>query len=600
MTLSVRGKLFLIAVALISGIGLVATASLSHALRGWLESRIERELSRHAETLQEMLNTRAYPAATDVEADALADRLGRTTGARVTLIAANGHVLGDSQISPHEVMRMESHEHRPEVKQALATGRGVTRRYSTTIDTDLLYVAVPFGRQGSVVRVAGALSEVDAAVGRLWFAALVVMVLGVIVAAFMSGLASHLSSRALTSLVQSARAVVTGKLGRRLPISSSDEVATIAGSFNQLAEELEGTVRSLAEERERLEAILEDMSEGVLTVDANRRVTLANRSAIALLRPSAPPQNRDLLETVRSPQLVELIVATEGGDGAVAEMEIVLPSRRTVVARATPLRRTGGVVVVMHDVTEMRRLEAVRRDFVANVSHELRTPVSIVRANAETLLDALDFSGQKEARDFLTAIHRNAERLSALIADLLDLSRIEAGRYELELGPCTVREHAQRAVDAVDAVARERHLGIVVSVPGDIRALADGRALEHVLGNLLDNAVKYTQPGGHVVVAAELRDSAVRITVTDDGPGIELRHRHRIFERFYRADPGRSREMGGTGLGLSIVKHLAAAMGGEVGVEPANPRGSTFWLVLRSASNGGRTRPDALEAAETA
>jgi two-component system phosphate regulon sensor histidine kinase PhoR len=546
-----------------------------------------------------MLNTRAHPA-TDAEADALADRLGRTTGARVTLIAENGHVLGDSQISPHEVMRMETHERRPEVKQALATGRGVARRYSTTIGADLLYVAVPFGRQGSVVRVAAGLSEVDAAVGRLRLASLLVMVLGIVVAAFMSGLASRLSSRALTSLVHSARAVVTGRLGRRLPISSSDEMATIAGSFNQLAEELEGTVRSLAEERERLEAILEDMSEGVLTVDANRRVTLANRSAIALLRPSAPPQSRDLLETVRSPQLVELIVAAERGDGAVAELEIVVPSRRTVVARATPLRRTGGVVVVMHDVTEMRRLEAVRRDFVANVSHELRTPVSIVRANAETLLDALEFSGQKEARDFLTAIHRNAERLSALIADLLDLSRIEAGRYELELGPCTVHEHAQRAVDAVEGVARERHLSIAVSVPGDVLALADGRALEHVLGNLLDNAVKYTEPGGHVVVAAELRDAAVRITVTDDGPGIEPRHRQRIFERFYRADPGRSREMGGTGLGLSIVKHLAAAMGGEVGVEPARPRGSTFWLVLRTASNGSSTRQDALEVTETA
>jgi two-component system phosphate regulon sensor histidine kinase PhoR len=250
-----------------------------------------------------------------------------------------------------------------------------------------------------------------------------------------------------------------------------------------------------------------------------------------------------------------------------------------VLARATSLRGRGGVVVVMHDVTELRRLETVRRDFVANVSHELRTPVSVIRANAETLLDGgLEDAGR--ARGFVESLLRHAERLSGLVSDLLDIARIEAGRVNLDPKPLQLADVILRAAQTVEPNAQRKSIAVRSEVLPDLTIVADVRALEHVVLNLLDNAVKYTPAGGHVVVRARTEGRTVRVEVRDDGPGIEPRHRARIFERFYRVDPGRSRDMGGTGLGLSIVKNLTESMGGRVGVEPASPRGSIFWFTL--------------------
>nr|WP_276603245.1 ATP-binding protein [Nannocystis pusilla] len=238
----------------------------------------------------------------------------------------------------------------------------------------------------------------------------------------------------------------------------------------------------------------------------------------------------------------------------------------------------------MHDVTEIRRLERVRRDFVANVSHELRTPVSIIRANAETLLDGA-IEKPEVARRFLDAQLRSADRLAALVADLLEISRIEAGTYEISPDEIELEPIVAHTIDEVERLAQEKHIEITSDVPEDMTVWADEQALEQVLLNLIDNAVKYTPTGGKIVVRAKKRDDMVRIEVEDNGPGIEARHRARVFERFYRVDKGRSREVGGTGLGLAIVKHLAEAMEGQVGVEPAEPQGSLFWLTLPAASD---------------
>jgi two-component system phosphate regulon sensor histidine kinase PhoR len=244
--------------------------------------------------------------------------------------------------------------------------------------------------------------------------------------------------------------------------------------------------------------------------------------------------------------------------------------------------------LVLHDVTEMRRLEAVRRDFVANVSHELRTPVSVIRANAETLLDGA-LEDEKRARTFLDALVRNADRLSRILADLLDLSRLEAGRYALDLEPIALSPAVEKVVELVETRAKEKSIAVAIDVAPELAAHADARAFEQVLLNLIDNAVKYTPASGHILVSARRVEELIRVEVTDDGPGIEPRHRARLFERFYRVDPGRSRDVGGTGLGLAIVKHLVESMGGRVGMEPAAgaPHGSTFWVTLaaRELSN---------------
>jgi two-component system phosphate regulon sensor histidine kinase PhoR len=292
---------------------------------------------------------------------------------------------------------------------------------------------------------------------------------------------------------------------------------------------------------------------------------------------------RPLFEVVDARELDEL--AKSGLEGAAsAELTVEGKTPRRVLARAMPLRSTGGTVIAMHDVTEMRRLETIRKDFVANVSHELRTPVSIIRANAETLLDGA-LEDPERARSFVEALHRNSERLSRIISDLLDLSRVEAGRYQFEMINVPLDHAVERAAEAVEPKADHRNVAIEVSVPEGVSAWADAKALDQILLNLLDNSIKYTPEGGHVSVRVEERAGLVRVEVQDDGPGIKPEHRARIFERFYRIDPGRSRDMGGTGLGLAIVKHFVESMGGRVGVEPAFPRGSIFWITLPIADD---------------
>jgi two-component system phosphate regulon sensor histidine kinase PhoR len=339
--------------------------------------------------------------------------------------------------------------------------------------------------------------------------------------------------------------------------------------------------RDLAEraaERARFQSALESMSEAVLVVGPDHRITFANRAALAVLLSQGTPVGRRLFDAIRAPALEELL---ERARDEVATAEFDLPGTppRRMLARVTPLHAGAGQVLVMHDVSEMRRLETVRRDFVANVSHELRTPVSVILASAETLLDGA-LQDPEHGPRFVQAIHTSAERLSRLIADLLDLSRIEAGRYVLDPRELSVPGVLGRAVEAVRDRAASKGQAIRVTVPDTLRVFADAEALDQVLMNLLDNAVKYTPHGGQITVAAREEPGEVRIEVADDGPGIEPRHQTRIFERFYRVDSGRSQEMGGTGLGLAIVKHLVDAMGGRVGMELVHPHGSRFWLTL--------------------
>ena len=581
MKLGVRGKLFLVSVALILSAGIPTGAYLEAELRTSLEARIEAELTRHAGSARDLVQV--APGMSSVEVvDALADAMGRTMGARVTVIGADGALLGDSDLDANAVRTVENHRERPEVVAATARGVGTSRRFSTTLRTEMLYVAVPFRRADSsgTVRVAMALDEVDVAVSRLRTVLLVAWLLGLGVALVMSVLASQLLARTLRSLVRTAHAMAAGQLDHRIHIESDDEIGGIAVSLNRMSEELEATVATLATERDRMAAVLEGMAEAVVALDENQRVTLVNASAQRLLGEDADPVGSALSELVSAPPLQALLTGLGHGVGE-TEFDLPGPHPRRVLARAAPQRTAGGAVLVLRDVTRIRDLETVRRDFVANVSHELRTPVSVIRANAETLLGPAEL-GPERAQSFTEAILRNAERLSHIIADLLDLARIEAGEIALDVQPTEVASVVGRAVEAVEETARNKRLKLAVDVPRELVAAVDAKVLEQVLLNLLDNAVKYTPDGGRVGVRAHSKDGVVCVEVDDDGPGIEPRHRQRIFERFFRVDPGRSRAVGGTGLGLSIVRHLVESMGGQVGVEPATPQGSVFWVTLPS------------------
>ena len=576
MVLGVRGKLFSVSLGLVLSVGLASGLYLLGELRSLLETRIENELKRHARTMQAVMESSPSTQAIS-QLDPQCDRFGKTTGARLTVIAPDGALRCDSELTQEQVADAENHANRPEIAAALATGQGQSQRWSTTLQTDMLYVAVPFQHddERGVVRLAKPLRSVDKALARLRLLLLIAGLLGLVVAIAMSGLASHLMSRTIRSLVVHARRIADGDWNR-LDVSRDDELGGLAGSLNRVSSELQTTVSELAAERARFRDVLEGFGDAVVAIDAHHNVTLMNAAAMSLLQVEARSHGQPLLEVLRAPALQDLL-RTSDKQGST---EFELPGSTTVVlARITSLEHGAGSVLMLQDVTEIRRLETVRSDFVANVSHELRTPVSVILANTETLLDGAMHDPIHGVR-LLEAAHRSAERLSNITSDLLDLSRIEAGRYRLESARTPVKVVIAAAVEGVAAAAGARHTSIDVDVPETFVVDADAKALEQILINYLENAVKYTPDGGRIVVAATKVADRVRIEVRDNGPGIESKHRARVFERFYRADPGRSRDMGGTGLGLSIVKRLAEAMEGEVGMTPNLPHGSVFWVTL--------------------
>jgi two-component system, OmpR family, phosphate regulon sensor histidine kinase PhoR len=421
------------------------------------------------------------------------------------------------------------------------------------------------------VRVAKPLDEIEEALARQRWLLVIAGFISLAVGLGLSAAAAHYMSRTLRELVDSAHALAGG-----IP-----QPGPLAGSLKSLSEEIERTMAALASERARFAAVLEGMSEGVIALDGDSRVTLMNRAAHELLGSDNDAVGRVLLEVVRVPALDELVRA-----GRPRTRQLELPAtRRQVLARLAPAAPPGsGAILVLHDVTALHRLERIRRDFVANASHELRTPTSVISANAETLR-AGALADPHAAPVLVDAIHRHAVRLTSLVDDLLDLSRLEAGHAEARLEPVALAAAAARAEEAVERMAESR--GIVVSnqVPPDAIGSADPGALQQILVNLLSNAIVHTPKGTRVEIAAAPAGARIRVEVRDNGPGIPPAHRRRIFERFYRIDPGRSRDLGGTGLGLSIVKHLVENMGGSVGVDEHRPSGAVFWFELAAAAS---------------
>jgi len=430
---------------------------------------------------------------------------------------------------------------------------------------------------GIATRVFAGMHATEAGNGVAFAAALAAFVL-----ALVTGWLVLASVRAsLRDLARSTRDVVRDT-ARRVPwvdAEPGDEVRQLAEWVNFLAEDADRSHQALARERVLLSAVAEGLTQGVIAVDGDRRIELLNDAARKMLAVSSSPVGEPLIEFVRVPQLFELLDSDESGSA-----EVQLASGIRALIRVAQKWGGAGRVLLLEDVTAMRRLETVRRDFVANVSHELRTPVAVIRANAETLL-----AGAKDdpvmAQRLMDGLHRNAERLARILADLLDLSRLDAGQYRLDIGSVGVRAAIDQALTAVETQAGARGVTVDVQIPERLAVRADPKALDQILVNLIDNAVKYTRADGHVWVVARPVDGAIRVEIRDDGPGIADKHRERIFERFYRADPSRARDAGGTGLGLSIVKHLAESMHGSVGVEPNQPQGSVFWLRLPGAES---------------
>jgi two-component system, OmpR family, phosphate regulon sensor histidine kinase PhoR len=539
-------------------------------------------------------------AAGHAEDDPWAQEIKARTGARVTLIASDGRVLADSD---EPSTRMENHAHRPEVAAALTEGSGHAMRFSATLGRDLLYFAQRVRQPGGeplILRLSLPVRQVAEGFRRFRQDFLAIALLSLLVASGIAILWARGISRQLRHMVDFAREVSRGEMTTRLQIVSRDEIGELAEALNAMTVELKDTLHRLEGEGERVRTIMESMAEGLLVIDAQGRISIANPAADALLGlKKGEARGQTLLEAVRSLDLDELVKAAgrEKG-GASAEITLIAARRRILAGTAVALRdrreAAQGTVLVLRDVTELKRLEEVRMEFVMNVSHELRTPLTAIRGYVETLLDG-GLKDREEARKFLEIIHRHAGRLGRLLNDLLDLSNIELDRAPLHCRALALPEIARQALAMLAPLAEQKGVKLTSSVPDDLPLiLADRDRLAQILVNLIDNAVKYTPEGGSVRLgAAILQPSplqaaqgqpAVEIVIEDTGIGIPRKDLPRVTERFYRVDKARSREQGGTGLGLAIVKHLVQAHAGSLTIESELAKGTRVRVILPIAS----------------
>jgi two-component system phosphate regulon sensor histidine kinase PhoR len=546
--------------------------------------------------------------------DAWARGAAARTKARVTVIAADGKVLADSE-EPSRLM--ENHRDRPEVSEALRAGSGRAVRFSQSVNRDLVYFArsVPTAVSGPLLlRLSVPLGEVSEGSGEFGRNFLGIAVLSLLAALVMAVLWARGMARQLRRMVDFARGVSLGPMPDRLPVTSRDELADLAAALNAMAADLKNTLQRLEEEGRRSRTIMESMGEGLLVLDAQGKISLLNPAAEKLFGlDHGTALGQTPLEVIRSHELDDLVKAAARADaGTSAEITLVYPRRRTLAGTAVAMRDAPGLmqgtVVALRDITQLKRLEEIRMEFVLNVSHELRTPLTAIRGYSETLLGGGLADGEN-ARKFLEIIHRHSERLGRLLNDLLELSNIELQRTALHLRPVPCADAARQGVALLAAQADTKGIQLVTAIPEDVPpVLADRDRLVQILVNLIDNAVKYTPHGGKVTVAARrltveaqgrrgagkigpplpnISDNrpidAVEISVIDTGIGIPEKDLPRLTERFYRVDKARSREMGGTGLGLAIVKHLVAAHNGTLTIESRLGEGTQVRILLPAA-----------------
>jgi two-component system phosphate regulon sensor histidine kinase PhoR len=528
------------------------------------------------------------PGPDPVVIDRMCKDTGRLTMTRITVILPDGRVIGDSDESP---VLMENHRTRPEIDTALAGETGQSLRYSDTVRRYLMYLAVPVRQNGAeitgVVRAALPLAVMDAALETFYRQ---VALGGLAVAALFAVLAFFLSrriTRPLDYMRQAAEQFALGDLTARIPVPDTEELGWLSRTMNQMAAQLNERIRSLALQHNEQKAVLANMTEGVLAVDMGQRILHINPAACRLfgLKPDEG-RGRHILEVVRHIALQEFIGLTLSSEGPV-ERDVVFreDEDRHIQLHGAALRDEAGAIigglVVMNDITRLKRLESMRRDFVANVSHELKTPLTTMKGCVETLSDGAA-ANPEEAQRFLKMMDRQVIRLEAMVDDLLVLSRLEheSERGGVELTAGSVNDVLARVVQSFFDRASKKGIYLILDCPDALKAPMNATLLEQAAGNLVDNAIKYSAEETTITVSAVQRDGVLEIRVSDQGIGMDKKHLDRIFERFYRVDQARSRAQGGTGLGLAIVKHITLAHRGSVTVASTPGQGSTFTIRL--------------------
>lgn len=525
--------------------------------------------------------------------DQISDAISEDLDLRATIITLDGRVLGDSNLMPQMVEEVENHLYRPEVQEAIKTGQGLSRRFSQTVRREMLYMAIPFylprmSEPEGIIRLAVPLSEINKVTGSLTNFLLIALGIAFVVSLALGLVGSHIISKPIGEVSSISKSIAAGDFSKVVAIHSNDEFGDLSTSINYMSKQIKERIDEVVASRLRLEAVLLSMFDGVLAMNADGKILLMNKALRELLQVTEEVVGKKPIEVIRNVEIQEIATEVlESKSGAISrEISALFPREKHLIIHATPVTLHGvvdGAVMVFHNITELRRLETVRKDFVANVSHELRTPITNIKGYAETLLEgALKDKGNAE--DFTNIIHSEAERLAKLVEDVLDLSRIESGKMQFNFKPHDVGELVTRVETGLTKQFAKKGITFRKEIPEDIgKVRCDGPSIAQVLLNLIENAVKYNKDNGMVTVAAQHRGKYVELSIADTGIGIPESDLPRIFERFYRVDKAHSREIGGTGLGLSIVKHIVQAHQGEVYVTSQSGVGSCFRFTLPQA-----------------
>ncbi|MFH0872498.1 MAG: ATP-binding protein [bacterium] len=590
MRMRLHWRITLAYLALICGLFLAAYIYVHSHLEVLRVEQLQAQLGQETQMMKTLLEERFVKEPFSYQMDAWADRLAPYLGARITIIDREGKVWADSELNGSDLRQAERHGGRPEVQEALSKGLGQSIRYSATQRCRMLYVAVRLepeakGPPLGVIRLALPLSALD----RLYS-----QVNGFLLAAFLSALLlgllfayilSRFLSQPILEMASVSRRMAEGDFHKKVRgIRGGRELAELGFAINRMAEEISRTIREVTLQRGNLEAILLGMNEGVMVLDRSERIVLMNPSLKESFSLGSPPEGKTLMEALRNAKIQEIVSRAMAQGSQVVREEISFPGPplRTflVSAVSTPVEGSPDVVCVFHDITEFRRLETIRRDFVANASHELKTPLSSIKGYAETLLDGA-LEDQNCARGFVETILRQADHLTRLINDLLDLTRIESGKIELRPILLRLQEVIPQILEPFRPLWESKRLKVEVEVSSSLPSThTDQGAFRQILSNLIDNAIKFTPPGGQIGVRASIQGEDLQVAVKDSGVGIPSIELPRIFERFYRADANQPRPPESTGLGLAIVKHLVLAQGGQVWAESELGAGSTFYFTL--------------------
>lgn len=580
-----RTKFFVASLTATLATLLVATALLSWSVRRNVSQRIEQGLIAEARMAAELLSRRQGVSAAHLDGEA--DTLGRLGSARVSFIGPDGQVRGDSELDATALGSVDNHGTRPEVQVALRQAIGVARRYSATLGIDMLYVAAPVNNPDlpeiAVVRLAMPLTEVQEQLASVRNVALAGLLVGLVAAAALAWTTSQMLATRLRTMADAAKRYAEGDFSRPTRDTAHDEIGTVARVLDDSVREL----GQRAADRALLEAILGGMIEGVLVVNQYGKLQLVNAAARRMLKVMDEPEGRHYLEIVRHPDIAaQLGYALDGRRTDGRELKLPQAPGATFIARTASVA-TGdhrGAVLVLHDITDLRKADQIRRDFVANVSHELRTPLTAVRGYIEALMDGVADADQ--SRRFMETIARHTLRMERLVQDLLRLARLDAGQEAIERVPCSVESLFAGVDTDLGDLMDSRNQRTVHMIAGDAETvMGDPAKLHDALRNLVENATNYSPEGGTITLRTARERDRIVITVQDEGPGIPEADLTRVFERFYRVDKARARsgrDPGGTGLGLAIVKHLIELHGGSVAAANAVPKGAIFTVTLPS------------------